>query len=122
MKIVVLEEKFQRKGNSIVVVLNAEVRSNDPRELPLVEGVITATGMSSCCPEDTFDELTGKRIARSRAYKSLYQIVKRAYYEELESLLSRLKISQDCIEKYERAINAQTRDIERLTGEEEVCG
>ena len=114
MKIVVLKEEVQRKGNSIVVVLNAEVRRNDPRELPLVEGLVTSTGMSSCSPEDTFDELTGKRIARSRAYKALYQMVKEAYKDALKDLNNRLKISQDCIEKYERAIEAQDKDIERL--------
>lgn len=114
MKIIVLEEKFQRKGNSIVVVLNAEVRRNDPRELPLVEGLVTSTGMSSCSPEDTFNELTGKKIARSRAYKALYQMVKEAYKNKLRDLNISLKISQDCMEKYERAIEEQDKDIERL--------
>lgn len=114
MKIVVLKEEVQRKGNSTVVILTAEVVRNDSRELPLVEGLITSSGMSSCCPEDTFDMLKGKRIARSRAYKSLYQMVKRAYEAELENIAHRLKISQDCMEKYERAILAQDKDIKRL--------
>lgn len=48
MKITVLNERIQRKGNMTVVVLEAEVRSNDPREIPLVEGSVTAVGKSIC--------------------------------------------------------------------------
>lgn len=108
------KKEVQRKGNSTVVILTAKVVRNDSRELPLVEGLITSSGMSSCCPKDTFDMFKGKRIARSRAYKSLYQIVKRAYEAELNNIVHRLRISQNCIKKYERAILAQDKDIKRL--------
>lgn len=114
MKITVLEEKIKRDGNLTEVILVAEVKSNDPRELPLVEGTITAEGKSLCCPEDEFDELTGRRIARNRAYKALFLMVREAHKEALRTLESRLKISQDCIDKYSKAIKAQDVDIVRL--------
>ena len=114
MKITILEETISRDGNLTVVFLVAEVNRNDSRELPLVEGTFIVTGKSICCPEDTFDELIGKRIARSRAYKALYQKVRETYKNKLRDFNISLKISQDCMEKYERAIEAQDKDIERL--------
>lgn len=114
MKITVLNERIQRKGNMTVVVLEAEVRSNDPREIPLVEGLVTAVGKSICCESDNFDELTGKRIARSRAYKILYQKVHEAYKEALKEVEACLRISKECMDKYVNAIKAQDRDINRL--------
>lgn len=114
MKITVLEEKIKREGNLTEVILIAEVKRNDPRELPLVEGTVTAEGKSLCCPEDEYDELTGMRIARNRAYKALFQMVREAHKEALKDLENRLKISQDCIDKYYRAIKAQDVDIVRL--------
>lgn len=114
MKITILEEKIKRDGNSTEVILVAEVKRNDPRELPLVEGTITSNGKSFCCPEDKFNELTGKRIARNRAYKALFQMVREAHKDALKDLENRLKISQDCIDKYSRAIKAQDKDIIQL--------
>lgn len=117
MKITVLEEEIQRDGNLTKVFLVAEVKSNDPRELPLVEGTISAIGKSVCCPEDEYNELTGTRIARNRAYKALFLMVREAHKDALKDLNNRLKISQDCIDKYSRAIEAQDIDIKRLIGE-----
>lgn len=114
MKITILEEKVSRDGNLTVVSLVAEVNRNDTRELPLVEGTFIVTGKSICCPEDKYDELVGTRIARSRAYKTLFQEVRKVYKNALRNLNISLKISQDCMEKYERAIEAQDKDIERL--------
>ena len=114
MKITILEETISRDGNLTVVSLVAEVNRNDPRELPLVEGTFIVTGKSICCPEDKYDELVGTRIAKDRAYKTLFQDVREAYKNKLRNLNISLKISQDCMEKYERAIEAQDEDIERL--------
>ena len=114
MKITILEEEIQRDGNLTKVFLVAEVKRNDPRELPLVEGTISAIGKSICCPEDEFDELKGKRIARNRAYKALFQIVREAHKDALKDLNNCLKISQDCVDKYSRAIEAQDIDLKRL--------
>ena len=41
-------------------------------------------------------------------------MVREAHKDALKDLESRLKISQDCIDKYSRAIIAQDKDIVRL--------
>lgn len=117
MKVTILEEKIERNENVTEITLTAEVKSSDPRELPLVEGTISAVGKSVCCPEDEYNELTGTRIARNRAYKAIFLMVREAYKDALKDLNNRLKISQDSVNKYSRAIEAQDIDIKRLIGE-----
>lgn len=114
MKVSVIDEKVKVSGNMTVVVLTAEVYRNHKLELNLVDGVYTSVGKAVCSSEDSFDELTGKRIARSRAYKNLYLQIYLAYNESIDNLDMRLRFSQQSMNKYVHAINAQERDIERL--------
>lgn len=114
MKVSIIDEKVKVSGNTTVVVLTAKVYRNHELELSLVDGVYTSEGKAICSPEDSFDKLTGKRIARSRAYKNLYLQIYLAYNESIDNLDMRLRFSQQSMNKYIHAINAQDRDIERL--------
>ena len=114
MKISVLCENVQVEGSVTKVVLSAEVKCNDPRELPLVTGLFTVVGYSTCSKDDKFDSLLGKRLARSRAYRTLYKKVRAEYFEAMRNLDISLRITEETMEKYTKAIDAQDRDIDRL--------
>lgn len=119
MKVTILSEKFQRNGNVIEVILSAKVRQSDPRELPMFDKLfkeITVIGKSVCSPEDEFNEVLGKKIARSRAYKLLYETVYKNFSEVLESIIKRLNITCIDAEKYTRAMKDQREDVKRLLG------
>ena len=114
MKISILEEQVRREGEVTIVTLTAEVRCSDPREFMLINGGFVAEGYATCYKEDKFDELLGRRLARSRAYKTLYKKVNSAYKEAIRSVEASLRISDESMNKYIRAIDAQDRDIDRL--------
>ncbi len=117
MKITILSEKFQRNENVIEAVLSAKVRQSDPRELPMFDKLIkevTVVGKSVCSPDDEFDEVFGKKLARSRAYKLLFETVNKSFSDVLDKIVKRLNITFVDVDKYARAMQDQRRDIERL--------
>ena len=114
MKISILDEEVQVVGDVTTVTLTADVRCNDSRELPLVTGMFTAVGRSTCSKDDIFDSLLGKRLARSRAYRTLYKQVHADYLNAMKNLDISLRITEETMEKYIKAIDAQDRDIDRL--------
>lgn len=114
MKVTVLNEDIERNGNQITVTLQASLYKNDPREVLSFKEILTAAGRAKCSPDDKFDEKLGERIARSRAYKDLFEQVHEVYRNSMNDLRNRLKISRDCLDRYLRAIESQKKDIDRL--------
>lgn len=114
MRVTVFNEDIERNGNQITVTLQASLCKNDPREILSFKAILTASGKSKCSSDDKFDERLGERIARSRAYKDLFEQVHEVYRNSMNNLRNRLKISRDCLDKYLRAIESQKKDIDRL--------
>lgn len=114
MRVTVLNEGIERNGNQITVTLKAYLYKNDRREVLSFKKTLTASGRAKCSPVDKFDEKLGERIARSRAYKDLFEQVHEVYRNSMNNLKNRLKISRDSLDKYLRAIESQKKDIDRL--------
>lgn len=114
MRVTVFNEDIERNGNQITVTLGASLCKNDSREVLSFKAILTASGSAMCSPDDKFDEKLGERIAKSRAYKDLFEQVCEAYGNSMNDLRNRLRISQDCFNKYLRAIESQKKDIDRL--------
>lgn len=114
MKVTVFKENIERNEDQITVTLQANLYKNDPREVLSFKEILTAVGRSKCSPDDEFDEKLGERIARSRAYKDLFEQVHEVYGNSMNDLRNRIKISRDCLHKYLRAIESQKKDIDRL--------
>lgn len=114
MRVTVFNEDIERNGNQITVTLEASLCKNDHREVLSFKRILTASGRAKCSPDDKFDEKLGEQIARSRAYKDLFEQVHEVYRNSINDLRNRLKISRDCMDKYLRAIESQKKDIDRL--------
>lgn len=114
MRVTVFNEDVERNGDQITVTLQASLCKNDSREILSFKAILTASGKSKCSPVDKFDEKLGERIARSRAYKDLFEQVHEVYRNSMNDIRNRLKISRDCLDKYLRAIESQKKDIDRL--------
>ena len=118
MKITTVREEVIRENNSkrTIVKVYGEVKPSDSREpLCLVPaGSYVGQGVSNCHPEDELDEVVGYRLARSRAYRNLYNIV---LAEQMKLRNSFENLLEDTVyrsaRKYEGASMDQTVDIIR---------
>ena len=119
MKIKVCSEKVFRENGKTTLLLFAKVVKSDPRELDIVipNKRYRVVGVSKCCPGDAYDELTGYRLARSRAYKSLYKIVLRETEDLFRKIEDNLGITADSVGKYDNALYDQEQEINRLINE-----
>lgn len=54
----------------------------------------TAIGVAKCSPEDTFDEIKGKRIAESRAKSKVYKTAVKYYSRRVANIRQRLDREQ----------------------------
>lgn len=116
MKITTIKEEVSRENNSkrTIVKVYGRVRLSDPREIKELVPVgkeFVGIGISNCHPQDTPDDVLGYRIARSKAYRNLYNLVVAEYLKSVESLDNRIGITSDSIRKYIDASADQCADV-----------
>lgn len=87
--------KFIQNGNVMVCILTASINVNGA-----TTPEFKVKGIARCAPEDKFDELTGKRIAESRATVKLYK--------KADALVA--KHMKQC----QRDLDNLRRDVERM--------
>lgn len=121
MKITTVREEVIRENNSkrTIVKIYGEVKPSDSREPSCLvpTGSYVGQGMSNCHPDDESDDVLGYRLARSRAYRNLYNIV---LAEQMKLCNSFENLLQDTVYqsswKYRQASKDQELDISRLLG------
>lgn len=116
MKITTIKEEVSRENNSkrTIVKVYGRVRLSDPREIKELVPVgkeFVGIGISNCHPQDTPDDVLGFRIARSKAYKNLYNLVVAEYLKLVENHDNRIGITASSIEKYINASTDQGMDV-----------
>lgn len=116
MKITTIKEEVSRENNSkrTIVKVYGRVRLSDPREIKELVPVgkeFVGIGISNCHPQDTPDDILGFRIARSKAYKNLYNQVMAECFKRGIKYQNRLKITTDSIDKYSNASTDQGIDV-----------
>lgn len=115
MKITTIKEEVSRENNSkrTIVKVYGRVRLSDPREIKelIPVGDFVGIGISNCHPQDTPDDVLGYRIARSKAYKNLYNQVIAECLKLSKRYNNRLKITADSIDKYSDASIDQGVDV-----------
>lgn len=71
-------------------------------------GFIKCTGFAYCSPNDTFNEKTGKAIAKARAEKTIYEMARTNMIKLSESL-------NDTIDSLDNMITSQRDYIRKLS-------
>lgn len=130
-KVKVINEKYvvDSKNRIVVCILTCNVpvdRINDnlgiytypwKKQLPKVNGLATfrVKGIAKCNPDDTFDEVLGKRIAQSRAKEKSYGIAAIIWSSMARYLMNItnqcFNLSNNCIAEYTK----EKEHIKKLT-------
>ncbi len=130
MKIKIVDQKFYHGKNTMVCKLKCAVIFEEEPTLRCQEKFskrfpdfhmswlgcnFEVSGKSKCCPTDTYNPLTAKRLSEARAFKKVYKYGKQIssffkdYYERLTDEFS------DSLFKYEDLIDEEDLNIDNLT-------
>lgn len=76
--------------------------------------VMEFTAKAKCCPNDTFDEKTGKQIAESRAKMKVYATLQQMAAKSREHYEKQAQTAQAVEDKYLAILSVEAGRIEKL--------
>lgn len=76
--------------------------------------VMEFTAKAKCCPNDTFDEKTGKQIAESRAKMKVYATLQQMASKAAEYYTRQATVAADTQDKYLAILSVEAGRIEKL--------